>query len=46
MEVNLARCDNKERWEGGRVGEGFKRKGIHVYLGMIHVVVWQKPTQH
>ena len=19
MEVNLARCDNKERWEGGRV---------------------------
>ena len=27
---------------GGR----FKREGIYVYLWLIHVVIWQKPTQH
>ena len=30
-------------WEaGGR----FKREGIYVHLGLIHVAVWQKPTQY
>ena len=24
----------------------FKREGIYVYLWLIHVDVWQKPTQH
>ena len=24
----------------------FKRKGTHVYLWLIHVDVWQKPTQY
>ena len=28
------------------VGEKFKRKGTHVYVWLIHLVVWQKPTQH
>ena len=30
-----------------RVGYGWdiKRKGTHVYLGLIHVDVWQKSTQ-
>ena len=24
----------------------FRREGTYVYLWTIHVVVWQKPTQH
>ena len=24
----------------------FKREGTHLYLRLIHVAVWQKPTQH
>jgi hypothetical protein len=24
----------------------FKKKGTYVYLLLIHVAVWQKPTQH
>ena len=36
-------CDSLEGWEmEGR----FKREGIYVYLWLIHVDVWQKPTQH
>ena len=27
-------------------GEKFKREGICVHLWLIHVDVWQKPTQH
>ena len=27
---------------GGRL----KRQGIYVYLWLIHIVLWQKPTQH
>ena len=38
-------CDNLEGWDG--VGWGsFKREGTDVYLWLIHVEVWQKPTQH
>ena len=29
----------------GWVGD-FKREGIYVSLGLIHIIVWQKPTQH
>ena len=32
-----------DEWE---VGERFKREGTCVYLWLIHVAVWQKPTQH
>ena len=35
-------CDNLDGWE---VGERFKREGAYVYLWLIHVDVWQKPTQ-
>jgi len=35
-------CDNLEGWDG--VGSG--RQETYVYLWLIHVVVWQKPTQH
>ena len=28
------------------VGESFKREGTYVYLWLIHIDVWQKPTQY
>ena len=31
---------------GGGVGGRLKREGTYVYLGLIPVVVWQKPTQY
>ena len=36
-------CDNLEGWE---VGWRFKREWTYVYLWLIYVDVWQKPTQH
>ena len=39
-------CDYLERWDGIE-GEGrIKRKGTYVYLWLIHVHIWQKPTQN
>ena len=35
-------CDNRE----GRDGEEGGREGTYVYLWLIHVDVWQKPTQY
>ena len=31
---------------GWEVGGRFKREGTYVYLWLIHITVWQKPTQH
>ena len=48
---NPGLCINLEGWDGeggvmGReVGGRFKREGTYVYLCLIHVDVWQKPTQ-
>ena len=28
------------------MGGGFRREGTYVYLWLIHVDVWQKPTQY
>ena len=40
-------CDHLEGWDGGGgVGGKLKREGTYVYLWLICVVVWQKPTQH
>ena len=30
----------------GDVGGRFRREGTYVYLWLIHVDVWQKPTQY
>ena len=38
--------DNLEGWDRVGVGRRFKREGIHAYLWLIHVVVWQTPTQY
>ena len=46
--LNLLLCDYLEGWDGvGEWGMGgqFKREGTYVDLWLIHVVVWQKPTQ-
>ena len=39
---NLTNKRKKVEEVGGR----FKREGTYVYLWLIHVDVWQKPTQH
>ena len=31
---------------GGEVGRKFKRERIFVYLWLIHVDTWEKPTQY
>ena len=31
---------------GQEVGGRFKKEGIYGYLWLIHVDVWQRPTQH
>ena len=36
-------CDNLEGWE---VRGRFKREGTYVYLWLIHVDIWQKPTRY
>ena len=30
---------------GRELGAGFKKEGIYVYLWLIHVDIWQKPTK-
>ena len=40
---NLMLCDNLEGW---KVRGRFKREGIYVYLWLIHVDIWQKPSQY
>ena len=38
--------ENPEGWGGGG-GEGFRMEGgTHVYLWLIYVDVWQKPSQY
>ena len=39
-------CDNPDGWDGWEVRERFKREETYLYLWLIHVDVWQKPTQY
>ena len=39
-------CDNLEGWDVWEKRGRFYREGIYIYLWLIHVVVWQKPTQY
>ena len=43
---NLVLCDTLEGWDGVGVGGRFKRERTYVYLWLICVDVWQKPTQY
>ena len=41
-------CDDLEGWgeEGCEVGGRFEREGAYSCLWLIHVDIWQKPTQY
>ena len=39
-------CKNLEGWDQVEMGGNFKREGTYVYLWLIHVDIWQKPTQY
>ena len=51
MEINSTRDKSLQRRQQEQVnsrqfpGGRFKREGTYVYLWLIHVDVWQKPTQ-
>ena len=38
-------CNDLEGWDGRR-GPRLGKEGLYIQLWLIHVVVWQKPTQH
>ena len=38
--------DNPERWHREEGGRGVQDGGTHVHLWLIHVNVWQKPSQY
>ena len=38
-------CDNMGRGGGRDVGGGFRMEGMRVYLCLIHVDIWQKPSR-
>ena len=39
-------CNNQEGWEGEGGGWEVQEGGTYVYQWLIHVDVWQKPTQY
>ena len=39
-------CDNLEGWDGVEGGREVQREATYMYLWLIHVDIWQKPTQH
>ena len=39
-------CDNLEGWDGVGDGSGVQGEGTYVCLWLIHVDVWQRPTQY
>ena len=41
----LSLCDDIEGWDVKR-GERLIRKGVYVYIWLIHIAVQKKPTQH
>ena len=41
----MVACDNLVGVMGWKVGGRLKREGTYIYIWLIHVDVWQKPTQ-
>ena len=39
-------CENPEGWDGVESGREVPEGGTYVHLWLIHVDVWQKPTQY
>ena len=46
MIINAQHQNNLERWDAEEVGGKFKREGTYAHLWLLHVDVWQKPTQY
>ena len=44
--LHVALCDTLEGWDGWEIGRKLKREGPCANLWLIHVDVWQEPTQH
>ena len=46
--LNQVLCENLEWWDGvvGVVEQRFKWENTYVHLWLIHVDIWQKPTQY
>ena len=45
-ELTLVLWDNLEGWDEMEVGRSSMREGTYVYLRLIHVDIWKKPTQY
>ena len=43
---NRVLYDNLEGWDGVGHGREIQEGGAYVYLWLIHVDIWQKPTQY
>ena len=43
---NLVLCDNLAGWDGMVSGRRSQRLGAYVCLWLVHIDVWQKPTQY
>ena len=43
---NLVFCDNLEEQGKEESGRVFKMEETHVYLWLIHIDVWQKPSKY
>ena len=43
---NLGLCDYLGGWDAVRDGRDVQERRAYVYLWLIHVDVWQKPTQY
>ena len=43
---NLVLWDNPEGWGGEGEERVVQYEGTHVYLWLIHVDIWQKPSQY
>ena len=39
-------CANLEGGMGGGLGGEVQEEGTHMYVWLIQVIVWQKPTQY
>ena len=39
-------CDNLQGWDGVGGGREAAREQTYVYLWLIHIDVWQNPTQY
>ena len=42
----LVLWDSPEGWDGEASGRGVQDEGTHVHPWLIHVDIWQKPTQY